>query len=52
MQISADVRKLQLQSNVQCFDIPFTIKKFSFRGALFKRILAWKKGISKRLFLE
>ena len=39
---------LQLQSSVQLFDIAFTIKKFSFFGALFKLILAWKRGISKR----
>ena len=32
----------------QLFDIPFSIKKFSFCGALFKRILAWKQDISKR----
>ena len=38
---------LQLQSSVQLFDIAFAIKKFSFCGALFKRILAWKRGISK-----
>ena len=30
---------LQLQSSVQLFDIAFVIKKFSFCGALFKRIL-------------
>ena len=41
-------RALQLQSSVQRFDIAFAIKKFSFCGALFKRILAWKQGISKR----
>ena len=35
-------RALQLQSSVQRFDIAFAIKKFSFCGALFKRILAWK----------
>ena len=28
--------------NVQLFDIAFVIKKFSFCGALFKHILAWK----------
>ena len=39
---------LQLQSSVQRFDIAFAIKKFSFCGALFKRILAWKQDISKR----
>ena len=38
---------LQLQSSVQRFDIAFAIKKFSFCGALFKRILAWKRDISK-----
>ena len=39
---------LQLQSSVQLFDIAFTIKKFSFCGALFKCILTWKRDISKR----
>ena len=39
---------LQLQSSVQLFDIVFTIKKFRFFGALFKRILTWKRDISKR----
>ena len=39
---------LQLQSSVQRFHITFAIKKFSFCGALFKRILAWKQDISKR----
>ena len=39
---------LQLPSSVQLFDIAFVIKKFSFCGALFKRILAWKQDISKR----
>ena len=39
---------LQLQSSVQLFDIAFAIKKFSFCGALFKRILAWKRDIFKR----
>ena len=48
---------LQLQSSVQLFDIAFAIKKFSFCGALFKRILAWKRDISKvvlsmKLFLS
>ena len=43
---------LQLQSRVQLFDIAFVIKKFSFCGALFKRILAWKKGISKKIILR
>ena len=38
---------LQLPSSVQLFDIAFVIKKFSFCGALFKRILVWKQGISK-----
>ena len=38
---------LQLQSSVQLFDVAFSIKKFSFCGALFKRILAWKRDISK-----
>ena len=38
---------LQLQSSVYLFDIAFAIKKFSFRGAFFKRILAWERGISK-----
>ena len=31
---------VQLQSSLQLFDISFAIKKFSFCGALFKRILA------------
>ena len=39
---------LQLQSSVQRFDIAFAIKKFSFFGARFKRILAWTRDISKR----
>ena len=26
----------------------FAIKKFSFCGALFKRIVAWERGTSKR----
>ena len=39
---------VQLQSSVEIFDISFAIKKFSFCGALFKRILAWERGISKR----
>ena len=39
---------LQLQSIVKLFDIAFAIKKFSFCGALFKRILAWKRDISKK----
>ena len=38
---------LQPQSSVQLFDITFAIKKFNFCGALFKCILAWKRGISK-----
>ena len=38
---------LQLQSSVQLFDIAFAIKIFSFCGALFKRIFAWKQDISK-----
>ena len=38
---------LQLQASVQLFDIAFAIKKFSFCGALFKCILAWKRDISK-----
>ena len=38
---------LQLQSSVHLFDIAFAIKKFSFCGALFKHILAWKRDISK-----
>ena len=38
---------IELQSSVQRFDIAFAIKKFNFCGALFKRILAWKRGISK-----
>ena len=39
---------LQLQSSGQLSDIAFVIKKSSFCGALFKRILAWKQGISKK----
>ena len=38
---------LQLFS-VKVFDIASAIKNFSFCGALLKRILAWKRGISKR----
>ena len=34
-------------SSVQLFDIAFAIKKFSFCGALFKRILVWKRDIPK-----
>ena len=34
------------------FCIPFAIKKFSFCGALFKRILAWEGGTSKTWFLD
>ena len=30
------------------FDVAFSIKKFSFCNALFKRILAWKRDISKK----
>ena len=33
-------------SGVQLFDVAFSIKKFSFCGALFKRILVWKRNIS------
>ena len=29
------------------FDIAFAIKKFSFCGELFKRILVWERSISK-----
>ena len=29
------------------FDITFAFTKFIFGGALFKRILAWERGISK-----
>ena len=43
---------LQLQSSVKLVDIAFVIKKFSFYGALFKRILAWKSNISKKYCLE
>ena len=39
---------MQLQSSEQLFDIAFAIKKFSFCGALFKRILAWKRDISEK----
>ena len=38
---------LQLESSVQLFDIAFAIKRFSFCGTRFKRILAWKRDISK-----
>ena len=38
---------LLLQSSAQLFDTAFTITKSSFCGALFKRILAWDRGISK-----
>ena len=36
--------------NLVCnfLDIAFAITKFSFCGALFKRILAWERGIFKR----
>ena len=37
-----------LRSSLQLFDVAFSIKKFSFCGALFKRILAWKRDISKK----
>ena len=30
------------------FDIAFAIAKFSFCGALLKRILEWEQGISQR----
>ena len=43
---------MQLQSSEQLFDIAFAIKKFSFCGALFKRILAWKRDISKKITLR
>ena len=46
----AETRKgicLQLQSSVQRFDIAFAIKKFSFCGALFKRIFASKRHFQK-----
>ena len=43
---------LQLQFSVQLFDVAFSIKKFSFCGAFFKHILAWKRDISKKWFLE
>ena len=43
---------VQVQSSVQLFDVSFVIKKFSFCGGLFKRILAWERGISKSQFLE
>ena len=39
---------LQLQSIIQPFDIAFAIKKFNFRGASFKRILAWKDAFPNR----
>ena len=34
------------------FCIPFAIKKFSFCGALFKCILAWKGRTPKTWFLD
>ena len=34
------------------FVIAFAITKFIFCGALFKHILVWEQGISKRQFLE
>ena len=34
------------------FFIPFAIKKFSFCGVLFKRILTWDGGTSKTWFLN
>ena len=43
---------VQPQSSVYLFDISFAIKKFGFCGAIFKSILAWERGISKRQFLE
>ena len=45
-------RHLQLQSSLQLFDLAFVITKFSFCGSLFKCILAWERGISKRQYLE
>ena len=42
---------LRLQSSVQLW-CSFYHQKFSFCGALFKRILAWKWDISKKCFLE
>ena len=41
-------RAFEATISVQRFDIAFVIKKSSFCGALFKHILAWKQGISKR----
>ena len=41
-------RALWLQSSVQVFDVAFSIKNFSFCGAFLKRILAWKRSISKK----
>ena len=38
---------LLLQFSVELFCLLFTIKKFTFCGALFKRILAWERGTSK-----
>ena len=46
------VINVQLQCSVYLFDILFAIKKFSFCGVLFNRILAWERGISKRQYLE
>ena len=43
-------RHLKVQSSVKRFYIAFAIKKVSFCGALFKRILAWERDISKRYF--
>ena len=34
--------------SVQHFDVAFSIKKFSFCGALFKCIFGWKREISKK----
>ena len=39
---------LQLQSSVHLFDIASAIENSSFCGTFFKRILAWKRDISKR----
>ena len=45
-------RHLQLQSNLNLFDIAFAIRKLSFCGALLKRLFLRDRGISKRQFLE
>ena len=39
-------------TSVLLFNIAYAITKFSCCGALFKCILAWERGISKRYYLE